>query len=120
MGREGCYKPAATALEVVGHVGVVSFTGEWELDDGVLIREAFQPQAGVDCWVADFSDTGYNDSETLKPLLEAAQEVTERGERIVVVCPEGKQLRRILGLINVGQALSVYNKLTDGLKSFKS
>lgn len=92
------------------HVAVVGVHGEIDLGTAPLLREALLPvlEHHTGPVVLDVSDVAFMDSAGVHVLVDTHERLRLENRRLAIACREGGQVHRVLGLIGLLDALSVY------------
>ena len=93
------------ALEISSHgdVVVAGLSGEIDLSNARMIGARAAAAIANDAagLVLDLTDTTYLDSSGVHLVVDLAERLTSRQQRLVLVVPEGSRIRRVLDLVNV-------------------
>jgi anti-sigma B factor antagonist len=89
-------------------VYVVAVSGELDLATVPELRSAFgAAAAGGSPVVLDVSNVSFIDSTALAALLRANDEIASSGAGMVVVCPPGRAVRRLLSMTSLEDRLTL-------------
>ncbi len=98
------------AREYEDEAAVVSLHGEIDLETAPLLRETLLPvlehQSGP--VVVDLSEVAFMDSTGVHVLVDALQRLEPQNRRLAIACREGGQVHRLLALVGVFDARTVY------------
>ena len=101
----------AAALELLesGTLVRARVTGEIDLSNAVQLENAIVrlvPNEAVGM-VLDLAELSYLDSSGIRMLLKLVGRFAWRGQRLVIVAPQGSRVRKVLQLAGAGEALVV-------------
>jgi anti-sigma B factor antagonist len=93
------------------HVAVLSVHGEIDLATAPMLREVLAPvlehQTGP--VVVDLSDVLFMDSTGVHVLTEALRRLAPQNRPLAIVCHDGGQVHRLLALLGLLDALTMYS-----------
>jgi anti-sigma B factor antagonist len=96
---------------------VLGVRGEVDLGTAPALREALQPviehQTGP--VVVDLSDVTFVDSTGVHVLVETLERLRLENRRLAIACREGGQVHRVLALVGLLAALTVYDPRESAL-----
>jgi anti-anti-sigma factor len=91
----------------LGEVVRVRVVGELDPSNAIDVQEriaALMPNEAIGM-VLDVSGVGYLDSSGIRTLLTLVGRLRWRGQRLLLIAPEGSQVRRVLELAGAAEAL---------------
>jgi anti-sigma B factor antagonist len=93
------------------HSAVLSVHGEIDLGTAPVLREALswvlEHRTGP--VIVDLSEVSFMDSTGVHVLLDTLELLKLENRRLAIVCREGGQIHRVLGLLGLLDALTVYH-----------
>ena len=100
---------AEVSIDRETDVIVAAVTGEIDLSNADVVKRAIVgavPNSALGV-VIDMSETSYIDSTGVHLLLDLADRARARGQSLLVVAPEGSQVRRVVTIAGAGDALGL-------------
>ena len=90
---------------------VVSFDGEIDLGNAPVLRNALQSalEQHTGPVVVDLSKVPFMDSSGVHVLVETLRRLEPQNRPLALVCHEGGQVHRLLGLVGLIDAVTVYS-----------
>lgn len=114
-GTTGCTAERVSVRVLAAHdhdqqTAVLSVHGEVDLGTAPVLREALswvlEHRAGP--VAVDLSEVSFMDSTGVHVLLDTLERLKLENRRLAIVCREGGQVHRVLGLLGLLDALAVY------------
>lgn len=101
---------------------IASLEGEVDLSNAHAVREQVLgaiPNTATGL-ILDMSKTAYLDSQGIQVLLDVAESLGVRRQRIRLMVPEGALIRRVLSLTSIGNSLPIDSKIEEAVAQLRN
>lgn len=105
-------------IEQIDGVPVAHIKEDIDAGNAAAIQQHLAGALGPDALslVVDLSDTGYVDSAGIDMLLRLSDRLDHRRARLVLVVPETSQLKRLVVIVGLPEAIAISPSLTAALQ----
>jgi anti-anti-sigma factor len=105
-------------IEKVGGIPVACVREDIDAANAAVVQRELADALGPDALslIVDLSDTRYLDSAGIDMLLRLSNRLRHRRARLILVIPDGSQLRRLASLVGLPMAIAIHPTLRDALE----
>ena len=103
-------------------VVIAALEGEVDLSNAQAVREKVLgaiPNTATGL-ILDMSTTAYLDSQGIQVLLDIAELLGVRRQRIRLIVPEGAPIRRVLSLTSIGKSLPIDSTIEQAVAQLRN
>lgn len=105
-------------IERIEGVPIARVGEDIDAANAAIIQQQLGDALGPDAWslIVDLGDTRYLDSAGIDMLMRLGDRLDHRRAKLIVVIPEGSQLRRLVAIVGLPDAIAVHPTLRAALE----